>query len=51
MILYITVVIVEKYSKSSKRVNLASVKAAKKGLRKLVEFDDKGGEYAWRVLS
>ena len=40
-----------KYSKSSKRVNLASVKAAKKGLRKLVEFDDKGGEYAWRVLS
>ena len=40
-----------RYSKSSKRVNLASVKAAKKGLRKLVEFDDKGGEYAWRVLS
>jgi 3-hydroxyacyl-CoA dehydrogenase len=33
------------------RPNLASVKAARKGLRALVEFDDKGGKYAWGVLS
>ena len=39
------------YSKSSRRTNLESVKATKKGLRNLVEFDDKGGKYAWRVLS
>ena len=39
------------YSKSSRRTNLGSVKAAKKGLRNLVEFEDKGGKYAWRVLS
>ncbi|WP_374630585.1 3-hydroxyacyl-CoA dehydrogenase/enoyl-CoA hydratase family protein [Ferrovibrio sp.] len=31
--------------------NLASVKAARKGLRALVEYDDKGGHYAWGVLS
>lgn len=30
---------------------LASVKAARKGMRALVEFDDKGGAYAWTVLS
>ena len=30
---------------------LKSARAAKKGLRALVEFDDKGGEYAWTVLS
>ncbi|MBP6819255.1 MAG: 3-hydroxyacyl-CoA dehydrogenase/enoyl-CoA hydratase family protein [Ferrovibrio sp.] len=33
------------------KANLASVKAARKGLRALVEFDDKGGKYAWGVLS
>jgi len=37
--------------KASIKSNLESIKAAKKGLRTLVEFDDKGGEYAWRVLS
>jgi 3-hydroxyacyl-CoA dehydrogenase len=30
---------------------LGSVKAARKGLRALVEFDDKGAEYAWTILS
>jgi len=30
---------------------LKSARAARKGLRALVEFDDKGGEYAWTVLS
>ena len=39
------------YSKSSRKVGLESVKAGKKGLRALVECNDKGGEYAWRVLS
>ncbi len=33
------------------KVRLASVKAARKGLRALVEYDDKGGKYAWHVLS
>ena len=36
---------------TSIKSNLESIKAAKKGLRALVEFDDKGGEYAWSVLS
>jgi 3-hydroxyacyl-CoA dehydrogenase len=31
--------------------NLESISIAKKGLRALVEFDDKGGKYAWKVLS
>ncbi len=31
--------------------DLASVKAAKNGLRALVEHPDKGGRYAWNVLS
>ena len=39
------------YKPSNKRTGLGSIKAAKKGLRKLVEYNDKGGEYAWRVLS
>ena len=39
------------YSKSIKPKNLRSVKAAKKGLRALVEYDDKGGKFAWQVLS
>ena len=39
------------YRPSNKRTGLESVKAAKKGLRALVEYNDKGGEYAWRVLS
>lgn len=33
------------------RANLESVKAARKGLRALVEHPDKGGQYAWGVLS
>jgi 3-hydroxyacyl-CoA dehydrogenase len=33
------------------RSTLKSARAAKKGLRALVEYDDKGGEYAWTVLS
>ena len=39
------------YSKATKKVGLESVKVAKKGLRKLVTHKDKGGEYAWKVLS
>ena len=39
------------YSPSDRRVGLESVKAAKKGLRTLVDYNDKGGEYAWKVLS
>lgn len=33
------------------KANLKSVRAAKKGLRALVTHDDKGGKYAWAVLS
>ena len=33
------------------KANLKSAKAAKAGLRALVEFDDKGGHYAWGVAS
>ena len=40
-----------KYSKSSRKVGLESVKIGKKGLKNLVEYNDKGGEYAWKVLS
>ena len=40
-----------KYSKSVKRVGLESVKAGRKGLRNVITHKDKGGEYAWRVLS
>ena len=39
------------YHKATRNVGLESVKAAKKGLRQLVEYNDKGGEYAWNVLS
>ena len=39
------------YHKATRKVGLESVKAAKKGLRQLVEYNDKGGEYAWNVLS
>ena len=39
------------YSISIKPKNLQSVRAAKKGLRALVEYDDKGGRFAWQVLS
>ena len=39
-----------KYSTSTKS-SLESIGVAKKGLRALVEFDDKGGRYAWKVLS
>ena len=40
-----------KYSKSTRKVGLQSVKAGKKGLRNLVTYNDKGGKYAWNVLS
>ncbi|RLA19242.1 MAG: 3-hydroxyacyl-CoA dehydrogenase [Gammaproteobacteria bacterium] len=37
---------------TSKKPSLASVRAARKGgLRALVEYDDKTGQYAWRVLA
>jgi len=37
---------------TSEKPDLSSVKASKKnGLRALVEHDDQGGKYAWRVLS
>ena len=39
-----------KYQKSNKP-KLESVKAGKKGLRAVVETDDEGGVYAWKVLS
>ncbi len=39
------------YHPAAKKVRLASVEAARKGLRALVEYDDKGGKYAWHVLS
>ena len=39
------------YNTSVRKVGFESVRAAKKGLRKLVEYNDKGGEYAWKVLS
>ncbi|TNE41446.1 MAG: 3-hydroxyacyl-CoA dehydrogenase/enoyl-CoA hydratase family protein [Alphaproteobacteria bacterium] len=38
------------YAKAEKP-ELGSVRAAKKGLRALVEYDDKGGQYAWAILS
>ena len=38
------------YRKSNKQ-KLDSVKAGKKGLRAVVETDDQGGHYAWKVLS
>ena len=34
-----------------RKARLKSAKAAKKGLRALVEFDDKGGRYAWVVAA
>lgn len=38
------------YRKSDKP-RLESVKAGKKGLRAVIETDDEGGRYAWKVLS
>jgi len=38
------------YRKSNKQ-KLESVKAGKKGLRAVIETDDEGGHYAWKVLS
>ncbi|MBL4905898.1 MAG: 3-hydroxyacyl-CoA dehydrogenase/enoyl-CoA hydratase family protein [Sneathiella sp.] len=35
----------------AQKPRLASVKAAKKGLRALVETEDVGGKYAWAILS
>src|SRR3546814_4213828 len=37
--------------RATQRANLGSARAAKAGLRALVDFDDKGGQYAWGVLS
>ncbi|MEH6474593.1 MAG: 3-hydroxyacyl-CoA dehydrogenase/enoyl-CoA hydratase family protein [Sneathiella sp.] len=37
------------YAKA-KKPKLGSVRAAKKGLQALVEFDDVGGKYAWEIL-
>jgi 3-hydroxyacyl-CoA dehydrogenase len=39
------------YHVQGKKVDLASVEAAKGGLRALVEHKDIGGQYAWSVLS
>ena len=41
------------YEKSNKKAaeSLGSVGAGKKGLRAVVEADDEGGAYAWKVLS
>jgi 3-hydroxyacyl-CoA dehydrogenase len=39
------------YHVAAKKVDLASVDAAKGGLRALVEHADIGGQYAWAVLS
>ncbi len=41
------------YKVSDKKIaeGLASVAAGKKGLRAVVETDDEGGRYAWKVLS
>ena len=39
------------YSKATKRIGLESVKAGRKGLRNVVTHKDKGGVYAWKVLS
>lgn len=41
------------YTKSNKKsaASLASVAAGRKGLRAVVETDDEGGLYAWKVLS
>ncbi|GLQ05482.1 3-hydroxyacyl-CoA dehydrogenase/enoyl-CoA hydratase family protein [Sneathiella chinensis] len=38
------------YAKAAKP-DLGSVKAGRKGLRALVEYDDAGGRYAWAILS
>jgi len=38
------------YTKAQKP-KMGSVRAAKKGLQALVEFDDVGGKYAWAILS
>jgi 3-hydroxyacyl-CoA dehydrogenase len=39
------------YHAQNKKVELASIDAAKGGLRALVEHQDIGGQYAWAVLS
>ena len=39
------------YNRSNKRIGFESVKAAKKGLRTLVEYNDKGGEYFSHFLT
>jgi 3-hydroxyacyl-CoA dehydrogenase len=41
----------ESQYRSSNKQKLDSVKAGKKGLRAVVETDDEGGKYAWKVLS
>ena len=39
------------YAPANRKVALESPKAAKQGLRTLVGYPDRGGEYAWKVLS
>ena len=39
------------YAPVNRKVALESPRAAKQGLRTLVEYPDRGGEYAWKVLS
>ena len=39
------------YAPANRKVALESPRAAKQGLRTLVEYPDRGGEYAWKVLS
>tara|TARA_B100000029_G_scaffold514914_1_gene619594 strand:+ start:145 stop:2025 length:1881 start_codon:yes stop_codon:yes gene_type:complete len=39
------------YAPANRRVRMGSIKAARKGLGKLVNYEDKGGQYAWNVLS
>lgn len=41
----------ESQYQKAKKPRLDSVKAGKKGLRAVVETDDEGGRYAWKVLS
>tara|TARA_Y100000588_G_C14259272_1_gene926891 strand:- start:475 stop:2820 length:2346 start_codon:yes stop_codon:yes gene_type:complete len=39
------------YAPANRKVRMRSIRAAKKGLGKLVNHEDKGGQYAWKVLS
>ena len=39
------------YAPANRKVRMESTRVAKKGLGKLVNHEDKGGQYAWKVLS